>query len=110
EPAVPVIVDPGGARSEAGVADAGGLRHVLERPVTAVAEQVIGPEGVEVEVLVAVVVVVGGGRADGVRLDLETRLRGGVLEGAVAAVAIEGLERRLAVVLRPLIAVDEADV
>ncbi len=110
QPAVPVVIDPGGAGPEAGVGDPRLLRHVLERPVPFVAEEAVGTQGVDEQVDVAVVVVVGGRDSDAVHLHRQPGLPGGVLECPVAPVAVERLRRFPPALLRPVGALDEEKV
>jgi hypothetical protein len=93
EAAVAVVVEEGGARREAAVADAGFRRDVREAPVAEVAEEAVAAERGEVHVDEAVVVVVGRGDAHAVRLDVEAGALRHVLERAVAFVAVERGQR-----------------
>ena len=84
ELAVAVVVEPGRARRETGIGDAGLRRHIDERARPRVAKQAIGAERRDVEIGPAVVVVVAGGHAEPVELGRKTRGTGDVGERAVA--------------------------
>ena len=94
EPAVAVVIEPGRARREPVVADAGGVGHVREAKPAKVVEQAVAAERGDVEVCSAVVVVAGG-HAHAVGLHAETGGRGHVGKRAVAIVFIEGEQRFL---------------
>ena len=107
--AVAVVVEPGGAGAEVGVFDPRRGRHVPEPAAALVVEQPVAVERGEVDVLAAVVVVVARRDAHAVDLDVEAAPPGGVGEGAVAVVAVEG-RQRLALARLPVAAVDQQDV
>jgi hypothetical protein len=95
EPAVLVVVEEHGARAEARVGDARPGRDVREPAGAQVAEQLVPAEPGDVEVDLAVVVVVRGRRAEPVHLDREPRRLRHVAEAALAVVAIERRQSRL---------------
>ena len=70
----------------------------------------IAAQAGDVDVRVAVVVVIGGGAAQPVHLDREPCFFGHVGEAAVLVVVIEGRERLRAFVVGPVRRVDEQDV
>ena len=86
-----------------GALGVGRLGHVVEVALAVVAEQVAAADGRDVEVGVAVVVVVADGHAHAVERLVEPGLLGHVLEVALAVVAVEGLGRAgpLGFVARP---------
>ena len=85
------------------------LGDVAELAVAFVVKQVVAFERGDVDVVAAVVIVIGDGHAHAVHLDVEAAARGDVGERAVVVVAIERRER-LAAARRPVLAVDEQDV
>ena len=89
--AVAVVIEPCGAGAEIRVLDAGRLCDVAELAVALVVEQAVAFERGDVDVVAAVVIVVGDGDAHAVHLDVEAAARGDVRECAVAIVAIEAL-------------------
>ena len=93
-----------------GAADARVRRDVGELAAADVAEQPVAAERGDVDVDVAVVVVVRGGHAQAVHLDGEPRLLRDIGERAVAIVAIERQARVVAAPAGPVMRVDEQDV
>ena len=65
------------------------MRHVAKLAVAFVVEQAVAVERGDVDVVAAVVVVVGHRHADAVHLDIEAAARGDIGERAVVVVAIE---------------------
>ena len=95
EQAVAVVVDPRRRGAEAGAAaEPGALGHVGEPAVAAVPEQAALADAGDDDVLVAVVVEVGGGRAHGVHRDAQSGLGRDVLEAGGAGIA-EQPQRRV---------------
>ena len=109
QPAVAVVVAPGGSQAALGVLDAHGRRHVHEQPLAGIPAvlPVVAEEGVgaavvvdQVEIMVAVVVVVAPGAAHGVAVVADAGAIEGchVLEhplagqqGILAVVAVEAV-------------------
>ena len=93
--AVPVVVSPataGGAVALVRVAQACGRRNLLERPIPRVAEELAATIAGYVQVLVAVVVVVGSAAPISSSLPVvDPRERCHVVKRAVAVVAKEGV-------------------
>ncbi len=89
EEAVAVVVEPGGARREAGIGDARPIGDIHEPPAARVAKQVVASERRDVEVGAAVVVEVGARHAHPVHLDLKAGGARLVHERAVSPIAIE---------------------
>ena len=94
-----------------GALGVGRLGDVVEVPLAVVAEEMAAADGRDVEVGVAVVVVVADGDALAVKRLVEPGLLGHVLEVSLAVVAVEGLgRRRLDLVAGPGRRVDEEQV
>ena len=111
--AVPVIVDPGCAGSPAfRVLDAGAIGCVLESAVAVVAKQRRGGEPGDVEILIAVIVVVGGRRTHAVKSNPpDSRTVRNLLEPALTQIAIERIaHRRRALASGGLASVHQVDV
>ena len=89
--------------------NSGRLRDVAEFAVAFVVKQMVAVERGNVDVVAAVVIVIGHGHAHAVHFDVEAAARGDVGEGAVVIVAVErgGGLRPLR---RPVLAVDQQDV
>ena len=90
-----VHVEKGGAGAPVGTTDAGFGRNVAEGSVPVVAKERIGSEVGDVDVPVAVVVVIAHGNPHAVgTVSLQPRLGGHLLEPAVGQVAIERVANR----------------
>jgi alkanesulfonate monooxygenase SsuD/methylene tetrahydromethanopterin reductase-like flavin-dependent oxidoreductase (luciferase family) len=105
-----VVVEPGGAGGKGWVTNTGFLRHVAEFAAALVAEEVVGAERGDVDVLVPVVVVVGDGHAHAVDLNTEACFFGDVRERTVFVVAVEGGSHLLARGWLPGLAVNEQNI
>ena len=104
---VTVVVEPGGGSAQALVApQARSPGRIVKCPVTVVVKETVLAEAGNVEVLEAVVVIIRGGDADAVHLDVEPRLAGYVGKGPVAVVAIKLHGRPAPLMAGPVHAVD----
>src|SRR5206468_8546171 len=75
-----VVIEPGGRGGEIRIVDAGSLGYVAKLSATFVMEQAVAFERGDVDVFLAVVVVVGTGNPHAVHLDIEAAARGDVGE------------------------------
>ena len=109
ELAVAVVVEPGGAGREGGVAQAGLRGHVAELAGAFVVKEVVAAESGDVDVVAAVVIVIADRHAEAVDFDVEAAAARHVGERAVAVVAVER-GGGVAAVRDEVLAVDEEDV
>ena len=106
-----VVIEPGAACAEAGVMDTGWLCDVNESTIAAVLEESVRFKATDIDVWVAVVVVIGDSGTHPVKWDSEPRGFSDIGEGVVSVVAIEC--HRLPFLGRiafPILSVDEEDV
>ncbi len=111
EQAVTIEVEPQRRRAEAGSsAEAAHLRRVHERALAGVAEQPVLPDARHEDVGKPVVVVVADGDAHAVHLDVQPGRARHIGERPVAIVLVQPQRRSLALVPRPVHAVDQQNV
>ena len=84
EVAVPVGVEPGRPARKAGMGHRGGRRRLAEGAAAGVFEEAVRPERRQIDIPVAVAVVIGDGCPDAVEGLVEPGTGGDVLEGSVA--------------------------
>ena len=92
------------------ITNAGARCYICKLSAPEIMEETIWTNTGDVDVVVAVVVVIGNCDADAVHLDAETGLLGHVGEGAVFVVVIERGKRFALFVVGPVHRVDEQDV
>ncbi len=109
ELAVAIVIEPGGAGAEIRVLDAGCGGDVAELAAAFVVEQPVAFERGDVDVLAAVVVVVGDRHSHAVHLDIETAARRDIGKRAVRVVAVES-RGGVAASRSPIFRVDQQDV
>ena len=108
--AVLVVIEPRGARAEVRVGDAGRLCHVLELTAAEILKEPVALESGHVQVLAAVVVVIGRGDPHAVQLDVETAAGRDVGELAGAGVPVQRAQRFSSGARCPVAAVHEEHV
>ena len=84
-----IVIEPGNARAEVGVGDARRLGNVRELAAALVVEEAIAIERRDVNVVLAVVVVIADSHSDSVDLDIETAAARDIGERPVVVIAIE---------------------
>jgi len=89
ELAVAVVVEPCGARPESVIADRGFLRHIAKVPAAIVVKQVVPIERSEIDVILAVVIVVADRYAHSVDFDIKTTPMRDIRKRAIAVIAVE---------------------